>query len=226
MVHPQHHERFDSGEEILQGIRAIAMKILALIGSPRSRSNTDTLVEQILKGSETKGHTSEKLYLYDYEISPCIDCRNCKKGNYVCVINDGMQEIYPKLEVADLIIFGTPLYWYGPSGKMKLLIDRLRPFIANGKLNGKKAVVVTPSEEGADACGPLLKMFRMSFKYLGMEFSGKIFVKAYEKGEIMGNQKELEKAGIVTDRVAPMLLPDYANPEIRERQLTAHHAGK
>jgi succinate dehydrogenase/fumarate reductase flavoprotein subunit len=39
-------------------------------------------------------------------------------------------------------------------------------------------------------------------------------------------QKELEKAGIVTDRVAPMLLPDYANPEVRERHLTAHHAGK
>ena len=38
--------------------------------------------------------------------------------------------------------------------------------------------------------------------------------------------KELEKAGIVTDRVAPMLLPDYANPEVRERHLTTHHAGK
>ncbi|MBU2535452.1 MAG: FAD-binding protein [Chloroflexota bacterium] len=39
-------------------------------------------------------------------------------------------------------------------------------------------------------------------------------------------QKELEKAGIVTDRVAPILLPDYANPEVRERHLTARHAGK
>ena len=38
--------------------------------------------------------------------------------------------------------------------------------------------------------------------------------------------QELEKSGIVTDRVAPMLLPDYANPEVRERQLTAHHMGK
>ena len=38
--------------------------------------------------------------------------------------------------------------------------------------------------------------------------------------------RELEKSGIVTDRVAPMLLPDYANPEVRERQLTAHHVGK
>ena len=37
--------------------------------------------------------------------------------------------------------------------------------------------------------------------------------------------KELEQAGIITDRVAPMLLPDYSNPKVRERQLTAHYVG-
>ncbi|MBS3919661.1 MAG: FAD-binding protein [Deltaproteobacteria bacterium] len=37
--------------------------------------------------------------------------------------------------------------------------------------------------------------------------------------------KELEEAGIITDRVAPMLLPDYSNPKVRERQLTAHYVG-
>ena len=37
--------------------------------------------------------------------------------------------------------------------------------------------------------------------------------------------KELEKAGIITDRVAPMLLPDYSNPKVRERQLTSHYIG-
>jgi succinate dehydrogenase/fumarate reductase flavoprotein subunit len=37
--------------------------------------------------------------------------------------------------------------------------------------------------------------------------------------------EELEEAGIVTERVAPMLLPDYSNPEVRERQLTAHYVG-
>jgi len=38
--------------------------------------------------------------------------------------------------------------------------------------------------------------------------------------------RELEKSGIVTDRVTPILLPDYANPEVRERHLTARHAEK
>jgi len=37
--------------------------------------------------------------------------------------------------------------------------------------------------------------------------------------------KKLEEAGIITDRVAPMLLPDYSNPKVRERQLTTHYLG-
>ena len=93
-----------------------------------------------------------------------------------------------------MIIFGTPLYWYGPSTKMKLLVDRMRPFVANRKLKGKKTVVVAPSAEGEKACGPLLEMFRLCFEYLGMEFAGEVLVKAYEKGEILKNRREMERA--------------------------------
>jgi len=170
------------------------MNILALIGSPRKGGNTDILVDQLLKGCQRNGHTGEKLYLYDYEISPCIDCRFCKTKNYSCAILDDMRKIYLRMQMADLIIFGTPVYWYGPTGKMKLLIDRMRPFIANKKLQGKKGLVVVPSEEGPNACEALLTMFRMSFDYLGMQFCGKILAKAYEKGEIAENRAELEKA--------------------------------
>jgi len=105
-----------------------------------------------------------------------------------------MQRIYPLMEEADVIIFGTPVYWYGPTAKMKLLIDRMRPFVVNGKLRGKKAVVVAPSAEGAKACGPLVEMFRMSFEYLGMEFAGEVLVEAYEKGEILKNKRIMERA--------------------------------
>ena len=170
------------------------MRILALVGSPRRGSNTDTLIEETLKGLEAGGHTHEKIYLYKYEIAPCIDCRKCKEGDYVCVINDGMQQIYPKMDEADLIIFGTPNYWYGPTAKMKLLIDRMRPYVANEKLKGKKAVVIIPTAEGPDACDPLIEMFRMSFDYLEMEFTGKILAKAYERGEIKNGHEALKTA--------------------------------
>ena len=170
------------------------MKTLALVGSPRKGGNTDTLVKHILSGWTSKGHAYERLYLYDYEISPCTDCRQCKSGDHACTISDGMQEIYPKMEEADLIIFGTPLYWYGPTAKMKLLVDRMRPFVARGTLKGKKALIVTPSEEGPAACGPLIEMFRRSFDYLGMELAGKVLTKAYEKAEVAEDQQELKRA--------------------------------
>jgi len=104
-----------------------------------------------------------------------------------------MQQIYPFMEAADVIVFGTPVYWYGPSAKMKLLIDRLRPYVEAKRLRGKR-VVVSPSAEGPVACDPLLEMFRRMFLYLKMEFAGKVLVKAYDKGEIGENKKELKKA--------------------------------
>jgi multimeric flavodoxin WrbA len=170
------------------------MKVLALVGSPRKEGNTDLLVERFLEGARTRGNTTEKLYLYDYTISLCTDCRNCKKGDYVCCVEDEMHRIYPKMAEADVIVFGTPVYWYGPSAKIKMLVDRMRPFVENRKLVGKRAVVVSPSAEGPVACEPLLEMFRRSFAYLRMEFVGEVLVKAYEKGEVAKNKLEMDRA--------------------------------
>jgi multimeric flavodoxin WrbA len=170
------------------------MRILALIGSPRKQGNTDLLVNEIIRGAEARGHLVEKIYLYDYEIMPCLDCRGCKRGDYVCVLKDDMPGIYERLQSADIIIFGTPVYWYGPTGKMKLLIDRLRPFIENGRLKGKRGLIVAPSEEGSSCGGPLMKMFYMSFDYLGMKLAGYIMPRAYERGEIAGNIEEMQRA--------------------------------
>lgn len=170
------------------------MKVLSLIGSPRKGSNTDILVDKILEGCREKVFTAEKLYLYDFSISACTDCRFCKSDNYECAIKDDMQQIYPKMVEADVLIFGTPVYWYGPTGKMKLLIDRMRPFIASKRMQGKRAVLVVPSEEGPKACKALLEMFRMSFEYLGMEFIDSILATAYERAEVYGNEEDLNRA--------------------------------
>jgi multimeric flavodoxin WrbA len=170
------------------------VRILALVGSPRKGGNTDLLVDEILRGSESRDNSSEKIYLYDYEIEPCLDCRKCKRRLLECSLRDEMSQLYPKLENADVIVFGTPVYWYGPTGKMKLLIDRLRPYIANRRLEGKKAVIVIPSEEGSGCCGPITEMFRMSFDYLGITLEGCILARAYEKGEVKKNIEEMENA--------------------------------
>ena len=170
------------------------MKILGLIGSPRKGSNTDILASIILEGAGANTHLTEKIYLYDFDIAACVDCRACKKGNYICAIKDGMQTLYPKLEKADVIVFGTPLYWYGPSAKMKLLIDRLRPFITSKGLKGKKAILVIPSEEGAEACKFTIGMFALSFEYLDIEMAGKLMPKASKRAEVKEQPQTLKEA--------------------------------
>ncbi len=170
------------------------MKVLALVGSPRKESNTDLLVSAILEGARKSNYKTEKIYLYDVNIAPCVDCKKCKKGNYQCGLLDDMQTIYPKLQEVDTIVFGTPLYWYGPTGKMKLLIDRLSPLIASNGLKGKKAVLVGPSEEGADACSFIVGMFNSSFDYLGVHLVGKLLPKASEKAEVKAQPETLREA--------------------------------
>lgn len=170
------------------------MKILALMGSPRKGGNTDILIDKVINGAHAAGHQSEKLYLYDRILLPCIDCRNCSSGDRVCSRDDDMQDIYSKIEAADVILFGTPLYWYGPTGPMKLLMDRLLPYSETDRLKGKQAVLVIPSAEGADACGSVVKMFRLSLDYLGMDMADLLLVTAYRKGEIAGNVEALERA--------------------------------
>jgi multimeric flavodoxin WrbA len=170
------------------------MKILGLVGSPRRQSNTDLLVTAVLYGAGAAGADTEKIYLYDLKIMPCVDCKACRKGNFQCVLGDGMKTLYPKLEEADVIVFGTPLYWYGPTGKMKLMLDRFGPFVASKKLEGKRAVLVVPSEEGAEACSNLVGMFEQSFNYIKMKSAGKLLVKAYEKAEVKNQPQTLDEA--------------------------------
>jgi multimeric flavodoxin WrbA len=100
---------------------------LALVGSPRKNGNTDILVDKLLEGTSSESCSVEKLYLYDMDIQPCVDCGNCMKESFECSIEDDMKMLNGKLEVADVLVFGTPLYWYGPSAQMKLFMDRMLP---------------------------------------------------------------------------------------------------
>ena len=117
-------------------------------------------------------------------IQPCIDCRKCADGMFECSIKDDMTKLYAKLDATDVLVFGTPLYWYGPSAQMKLVMDRLLPYGMSKKLGGKKAILVVPSEEGAETSRHLVGMFELSFKYLEVQIVNKLLVKANKKGEV------------------------------------------
>jgi succinate dehydrogenase/fumarate reductase flavoprotein subunit len=66
---------------------------------------------------------------------------------------------------------------------------------------------------------------RIAGKYAGAYVKEKARDGKLNLDHVNAYHKELEQAGIPRDRVAPMLLPDYTDPEVRKRQLTAHYQG-
>jgi multimeric flavodoxin WrbA len=170
------------------------MNVLGFVGSPRKGSNTDILVEAVIDGPRNRGHAVTKVYLYDLDIGPCIDCRGCKKEPFNCIVEDEMQGMYERLEEADVIVFGTPVYWYGPSAPMKALIDRLRPYFASGRLERKRAVVVAPAGDGPGDGDLLSEMFIRACSALDIKLEGIVLGSAYDRKEILQDDVAMETA--------------------------------
>lgn len=120
------------------------MNFIALIGSPRKDGNTEVAVDEIIRGLEDNGNTVEKYFIHDLDIHPCIGCERCATEEY-CVHDDDAQMIIKKLEKADGLIFGVPIYFGQMNGMAKVMLDRFycmhnHPY---SELSGRAILVFT-----------------------------------------------------------------------------------
>ncbi len=131
-------------------------KILGILGSPHAFGGSGTLLRCALEAAAGEGAVTELISVYADRIEPCIGCvqdeePTCK---YPCIFEDFGKEILQKLREAHGYILASPIYWYGPSGPLKILIDRmtaLENMVAFGEpsyVEGKAVGVITV---GADA---------------------------------------------------------------------------
>ena len=97
--------------------------VLGLVGSPRNGGNTHILVDEILRGAEDAGATVEKIDITRKKIAPCLACDSCSRTG-VCAQKDDMREVLDKMGQSDVWVFGTPVYWWGPTAQFKAFIDR------------------------------------------------------------------------------------------------------
>jgi multimeric flavodoxin WrbA len=99
------------------------MKLLAVVGSPRKRGNTDLLMYRVIEGAQDAGAEVQRVFLHGMNISPCDGCRACVKTG-ACKMEDDMAPLYDALYGSDVWALGTPVYWFGASAQMKTFIDR------------------------------------------------------------------------------------------------------
>ncbi len=103
------------------------MKCVILMGSPREKGNTASLLKPFIDELSAYGIEYEIIRLYDKNIRPCIACRVCQKDWSIlgCHYDDDMQEIFDTILASDMIILATPIYSWYCTPPMKTLLDRL-----------------------------------------------------------------------------------------------------
>jgi len=174
------------------------MKVIGFVGSPRKGGNTETLVAEVLRGATSVGAKTEQVSLAKAKVTPCRACDGCRKGGR-CQVEDEMQSLYDKLFEADVIVLGTPIYFWGPSAQAKAFMDRWYAIDQEGireKLAGKKFLLVCAfADSNSETASPTISMMRTGTEYLGMEFHEPLLgASCWEKKDAAGKPELLKQA--------------------------------
>lgn len=103
------------------------MRILAIYGSPREGGNSDTLLDEFVRGAEEAGASVTKRYLRDMPVVPCTECDGCNDTG-ICIFDDDYQRTYEMLDDINAMIIASPIFFYGMTAITKAFIDRSQQF--------------------------------------------------------------------------------------------------
>ena len=148
------------------------MNILILNGSPRAKSNSAAFAAAFKEGAEGAGHSAEIVNVGKMKVNGCLGCEYCHKaGAGKCVQKDDMQELYPKLAEADMVVIASPIYYWSFTGQMQSVISR---FYAPGKPAATKYAMILSSGSPGVYEAPI-SQYKSIMSYFGAEDLG-IFV--------------------------------------------------
>ncbi|MBQ9009192.1 MAG: flavodoxin family protein [Clostridia bacterium] len=150
------------------------MKIVVLMGSPNRNSSTGILVERFAKGATEAGHTCEVLDVCRMDIRPCKGCVACGYEG-PCVQKDDVEQIRDKLLASDMVVFATPLYYYGMSAQLKTAVDRFCSY--NTSLNRRhlKSVLLSVAWNADDWTFEALEAhYKTLVRYINFEDKGMV----------------------------------------------------
>jgi multimeric flavodoxin WrbA len=116
------------------------MKIVGVISSPHADGNGAALVREALRGAQEADASVAEVFLRDYRIEFCNDCRVCIKSGR-CVVDDDFQKLRDLLCEADGIILSSPAYGGAVCARMKNLLDRLGQYAFLTSTFGGKYVI-------------------------------------------------------------------------------------
>ncbi len=120
------------------------MKILILLGSPRAKGNTAWMAEEYKNAAEAAGHEVTLVNVSKKKIAGCLACEYChNKGNGACIQKDDMQELYPLMAEAEVLVLAAPIYYFTLNAQIQAPIQRM--YCVNSPAKVKKMALLMSS---------------------------------------------------------------------------------
>lgn len=109
------------------------MQITTLLGSAKKKGNTATVLGWVEEELQSLGHDVERIYLNNKSIRGCLGCAKCRENpnEIACVQNDDAVEIMEQMISSEVVLFASPIYFWGFSAQIKALIDRGYSLVTN-----------------------------------------------------------------------------------------------
>lgn len=150
--------------------------VLVLMSSGTRRGNTDQLTDAYIKGLTEKGHIVNKVYLGSMRLEGCRGCGACQRNGNRCVIQDGMQDIYPLFAVCDTMVMASPLYFWTITARLKSFIERLYAISLEDKYPVKDLVLLmTSGDDKENTFKQPLEYYRILNNVFGGKAKGTYF---------------------------------------------------
>jgi len=170
------------------------INILIITGSPHRHGTSDLLASEFTKGAEEAGHSVRRFDAAFGTVTPCIGCKYCGMSG-PCRYEDDMAQVLSQLLDSDMVVLATPLYFFGMSAQLKLIIDRFRS--DNRKIQAKQmdAILLATSWDAEDwTMEALAHHFEILCKYERWNNRGMVLGLGCGNLEMMSQTDYAEKA--------------------------------
>lgn len=154
------------------------MKIAVFNGSPR-KQNTAAMIEAFREGAEEAGHEVEIYHVGRMNIAGCKGCEYCHvKGDGKCIQKDDFEKLLPAYLESDMIVFASPIYYFGMTAQMEAAIQRVY-CIGKPKKASKAALLLSAGSCGFESA---IAQFNGYMEYTQIENAGVITAAENENG--------------------------------------------
>ncbi len=170
------------------------MKIVVLKGSPHKNGSSNMLAEQFIKGAVEAGHEIIALDAAHMDIHPCLGCGHCGMDGG-CVHRDDNTKIRDELLDADMVVFVTPIYYFGMSSQLKMVIDRFYSYTMRLSSKGLKAALITAAWDTDDDVMPYTaEHYKKLCRYMNFDNCGMILGTGCGSPEMTKNTAHMKQA--------------------------------